>query len=292
MLLSSGYHPTRLAQLGAGSTGIARHHTPLASHLDSISRRTRRRKRGAAASQRHAELDVLYEPPPNHLARHQRPSKPLPPPPFQYVCVLDVEATCDEFSKDYIHEIIEFPVVLVDLLAEGGPAPVDEFHTFVRPTVNTTLSEFCNRLTGITQDQVDSAPTLPEVLAQFEEWRVSKGLQYSQEEQDFAFAADGPFDLRFFMHGECTRKGIEKPVYYDKWINIKSMFADFYKTRHLKIHKMLARQNMKFEGRLHSGIDDTRNIARILIKMRQDGCHVYVNEKLPARMQFDFANVA
>ena len=38
---------------------------------------------------------------------------------------------------------------------------------------------------------------------------------------------------------------------------------------------------MRFEGRLHSGIDDTRNIARIAAKMRQDGAVLYVNEALP-----------
>jgi 3'-5' exoribonuclease 1 len=68
------------------------------------------------------------------------------------------------------------------------------------------------------------------------------------------------------------------------------MFAEFYNTRNLKIHKMLERQNLKFEGRLHSGIDDTRNIARILIKMRNDGCHLYVNEQLPKR--FELTNLA
>ena len=289
VLLSTGFHPTNVQQQTGSMIAHSRSRlpAPLASHLDSVSRRTRRRKRGAATADRHAELDVMYAAPTTHRAHHQR-TKALHPPPFQYVCVLDVEATCDEYSKNYVHEIIEFPVVLVDLLAEGGPTPVDEFRSFVRPTVNTTLTEFCTRLTGITQQQVDSAPTLPEVLAEFEQWRLSKGMEYTDERKDFAFAADGPFDLRFFLHGECTRKGIEKPAYFDKWINIKSMFKDFYNTRHLNIHKMLARQNLKFEGRLHSGIDDTRNIARIMIRMREDGCVIYVNEALPARLKFNF----
>ena len=232
---------------------------PTASHLDQISRRTRRRKRGAAAAERSSHLDVETTPF-QHMVRHQS-RRELPPPPFRYVCVLDVEATCEEFNKDFIHEIIEFPVVLVDLLADDGPTVVDEFHSYVRPTVNGTLSEFCKRLTGISQSQVDRAPTLPEVLSEFDSWRLRKGLQYSEEQKDFAFAADGPFDLRFFLHAECVRKELKKPIYYDKWINVKSMFADFYHTRHLKIHKMLARQNMEFEGRLHSGIDDTRNVC-------------------------------
>ena len=207
----------------------------------------------------------------------------LPPTPFRYLCVLDVEATCDEFVRHYVHEIIEFPVVVVDLMADNGASVVSEFHTYVRPTVNTTLSEFCRRLTGIQQAQVDEAPTLPEVLAQFEEWRLTQGLQWDEDDKNFAFGADGPWDLRFFLEGECARKNVPKAAYFDKWVNIKQLFADHYHTRTCKIHKMLERQGMRFEGRLHSGIDDTRNIARIAMKLRTDGCKFYFNEQLPAR---------
>lgn len=34
---------------------------------------------------------------------------------FDYICVVDFEATCEENNPpDYLHEIIEFPMVLVD----------------------------------------------------------------------------------------------------------------------------------------------------------------------------------
>ena len=39
---------------------------------------------------------------------------------------------------------------------------------------------------------------------------------HTPDRRDFAFAADGPWDLRFFLHGECARKDIPKPAYYDK----------------------------------------------------------------------------
>ena len=40
---------------------------------------------------------------------------------------------------------------------------------------------------------------------------------------------------------------------------------------------MVKNLGMKFEGRPHSGIDDARNIARILQKMIQDGCEIKFN---------------
>jgi 3'-5' exoribonuclease 1 len=226
-----------------------------------MSRRSRRRKRGAAAGERARDIDIVAPARPAGAPLSHREASSgrgtVPAQPFPFLCVLDVEATCDEFSgfSNYVHEIIEFPVVVIDL-HEGGV--VGEFHSYVRPTVNTTLTEFCSRLTGISQAQVDAAPTLPEVLAQFEEWRVARGLTYTADLKEFAFAADGPWDLRHFLHGECARKGIPKPSYFDKWCNVKALFADFYRVKACKIHKMLQLQGMRFEGRLHSGIDDTR----------------------------------
>ena len=55
--------------------------------------------------------------------------------------------------------------------------------------------------------------------------------------------------------------------------------------RPCKIHKMLELQGMRFEGRLHSGIDDTTNIARIALKLCADGAVLYLNEALPPRCQ-------
>ena len=47
--------------------------------------------------------------------------------------------------------------------------------------------------------------------------------------------------------------------------------------------RMLELQGMQPEGRLHSGIDDTRNIARIAMQMGRDGCRMYLNEALPMK---------
>jgi hypothetical protein len=66
---------------------------------------------------------------------------------------------------------------------------------YVRPTVNETLSAFCSHLTGIKQAQIDAAPTLPEVLAQFDEWRLALGLVHTDEENNFAFAVRIPRGL-------------------------------------------------------------------------------------------------
>lgn len=227
---------------------------PPTLQIQELSRRTKRRKRGLAKAERAKEFDTA-----RILGHADAASLSQRKAPFRYLCVLDVEATCEMYSNHYVHEIIEFPVVVVDL---HDKKVVGEFHTYVRPTVNKTLSEFCTKLTGITQDRVDSAPTLKEVLALFEQWRLQAFLVHTPERQEFAFATDGPWDLQFFLHGECERKGIRKAAYFDKWVNIKALFSDFYRCRTCKIHKMLEIQNMRFEVRVTANLFRQAHIVR------------------------------
>jgi inhibitor of KinA sporulation pathway (predicted exonuclease) len=85
------------------------------------------------------------------------------------IVVVDVEATCWKkgvFSRK--KEIIEIGAVLLRLDQDQSAWP--EFQTFVRPRRLPRLSSFCRELTGITQENVDTAPTFPEALRLFFEW--------------------------------------------------------------------------------------------------------------------------
>lgn len=70
---------------------------------------------------------------------------------FQYFVVIDFEATCDKDKNPHPQEIIEFPSVIVSSVTGQLEAC---FQTYVRPTCNQNLSEFCRDLTGIQQIQV------------------------------------------------------------------------------------------------------------------------------------------
>jgi ERI1 exoribonuclease 2 len=70
---------------------------------------------------------------------------------FQYFVVIDFEATCDKERNPHPQEIIEFPSVIVSSVTGQLEAC---FQTYVRPTCNQHLSDFCKDLTGIQQIQV------------------------------------------------------------------------------------------------------------------------------------------
>ncbi|KAK6934010.1 Exonuclease, RNase T/DNA polymerase III [Dillenia turbinata] len=87
---------------------------------------------------------------------------------FQYFVVIDFEATCDMGKNPHPQEIIEFPSVLVNSVTGQLEAC---FQTYVRPTCNQLLSDFCKDLTGIQQIQ----------LLDDEEWTISENDMLASE---------------------------------------------------------------------------------------------------------------
>lgn len=187
--------------------------------------------------------------------------------PYDYILVLDFEATCEEHPPpNYLYEIIEFPVVVVDVRLQRVVA---EFHRFVRPHHKVELSHFCRELTGMRQADVDAAAPLEEVILQFERWFAHTVPLHAR----CVFATDGPMDMREFMyHHSVSRQGIRFPALFYQYIDVKQTFACFFQCSQGKIKAMLEVLHVPFEGRLHSGLDDARNIAAIVVGLLQYGC--------------------
>ncbi|XP_061352973.1 uncharacterized protein LOC133297789 [Gastrolobium bilobum] len=92
---------------------------------------------------------------------------------FDYFVVIDFEVTCDKGKIPHPQEIIEFPSVIMS----GVTGEIEScFRTYVRPTHNQILTDFCKDLAGIQQDQVDNGVTLEEALLMHDEWLEINGI--------------------------------------------------------------------------------------------------------------------
>ncbi|KNE54133.1 hypothetical protein AMAG_00135 [Allomyces macrogynus ATCC 38327] len=187
--------------------------------------------------------------PESHSSELSSPKKPAGP--RHFLLVIDVEGTCDEHAQfDYFNEIIELPCVLVDGLTGDV---IDEFQTYVRPVEQPTLSEYCTRLTGITQSQVVSAPTFPAALWRLEAWLQTHGVlagfsftRASENDEDGLIDAvaalslgekrkvktaagppdgvsvtvvtDGPWDVRDFIRKSLAIHALPRPWYFRRSI--------------------------------------------------------------------------
>jgi ERI1 exoribonuclease 3 len=99
------------------------------------------------------------------------------------------------------------------------------------------------------------------------------------EDTSHAFLTCGDWDLKTMLPDQLARESQTNrcipssgPPPFDRWINIKKEFRTHYKNKHGKgMAEMLKRLGMELEGRHHSGIDDCKNILRIVQRMRADG---------------------
>ena len=193
--------------------------------------------------------------------------------PWTHYLVLDFEATCAENdpTQRQWSELIEFPCVLVDARSH---ATVAEFRSMVRPTQRPTLTAFCTHLTSITQDQVATAPTLDEVLRRFGAW-LPNVLGTDDTSRVLPVTCGEP-DLASMLPRECQRKGLQVPSVLQRYCNIKKPFSGLMATKAGGMTAMLQKLNLPLQGHHHLGIDDARNIARIVVKLASLGATIGV----------------
>jgi len=176
---------------------------------------------------------------------------------FPFVLVVDLEATCDDRSrkpslvpKDEM-ETIEIGAVLVDTRTLGK---VDEIGLFVRPVRHPVLTDFCRELTTINQADVDRAPLFPEAAAQVERSLAGRRV---------LFGSWGDYD-RTQLAQDATYHGVRLP-FAKHHLNLKKRFSEqLGEPKRFGMAGALERVGLTLEGTHHRGIDDARNIARLL----------------------------
>lgn len=196
--------------------------------------------------------------------------------PIDYFLVLDFEATCENKKKVKPQEIIEFPVLKVN----GKTMEVESiFHSYVRPTAIPILTTFCTDLTGITQEMVDGQPTLEEVLKEFDRWMLSNGLL--EPSVNSCFVTCGDWDLKTMLPSQCKYFKLSIPNYFRRWVNIKHVYSEVTKQKATGMPGMLKGLSLELSGRHHSGIDDSKNIAKILAKLNERHHDIQPTLELP-----------
>ncbi len=169
--------------------------------------------------------------------------------------IIDVEATCWQRGHPLYgqNEIIEIGAVPLNDDCEA----LGEVQQFVKPVRHPILSEFCTKLTSITQSDADTAQLFPDALA---------NLQRQVEEMcecrlsDLVFCSWGDYDRKQFMK-DCHYHRIPYPFGVHR--NVKAEFARRHRIRPVGVVRALRILGIRFEGTLHRGIDDARNIAKI-----------------------------
>ena len=173
---------------------------------------------------------------------------------MEYFLVVDLEATCSDDGSVPREEMetIEIGAVMV---SSATQQPVGEFQTFVRPVRHPELTDFCHTLTSIDQSDVDAAPLFPAAFADF--------LTWADRYPGYTFCSWGEFD-RTQLQRDCLWHSRPYPL-GRAHINLKAEFASaFGRRKKMGVSAALKHVGFTFSGSHHRGIDDARNIARLI----------------------------
>ncbi|KAI4458226.1 5' exonuclease eri1-related [Holotrichia oblita] len=197
---------------------------------------------------------------------------------FDYLIFLDFEATCwDRYDLTRgSAEIIEFPAVFYDLRQHEI---LKEFQEYVMPTERPILS--------ITQKQVDKGVPLQTSLLLFTRWLQELTNIYNltfdstdMRKKRCAFVTWSDWDLGTCLEKECRRKQIRKSEIFNKWINLRALYEEYYNRRPLGLSGALFDVGLTFEGKEHCGLDDAKNTAFLAKKMVSDGVLLRITKEL------------
>ncbi|KAK9446963.1 ribonuclease H-like domain-containing protein [Limtongia smithiae] len=224
---------------------------------------------------------------------------------IRYLFCMDIEATFEPevpFSRG-THEVIELPCVLVDL---ARLEIVDEFHTFVRPTI-APLTSACTELTGITTEMLSTSPSFREAMRMLDGFILKHGDKLVPRPRvgempaagwpksvgkNYTWVTDGRADIeRFLCLRSCKINAVRLPPYMNgHYVDVKLLFRQHFKERTFRrLPEMLAKWGLSFEGREHSGLQDARQVARLMILLvGEAGVEVVCNRSVTMGLNYKF----
>jgi len=169
------------------------------------------------------------------------------------IVVVDIEATCWEGKdpEDMESDIIEVGICLLDV---NTGEITDNKGILVHPE-RSTISPFCTALTTITPEMItQEAVSFQEAL---------KIIRNEYQAQSRAWASFGAYDLKQFQR-QCSALNKGYP-FGPSHMNVKTLFALKKKLSHEQgMAGALNILDIPLEGTHHRGVDDAKNIAKIL----------------------------
>lgn len=173
--------------------------------------------------------------------------------------VIDVEATCWKKNPpsgvavmERNNEIIEIGITPISL---PDKKILDSESIIVWPTT-TEISEFCTELTTLTPEYVQAQGRTFSSAIEYmrEKYRTDRNI----------WASWGKYDDQAFIR-QCEREHVKYP-FNNSHLNVKTLFAWKYGFN-CGMSRALKHVDIPLVGTHHRGVDDSSNIAKMLLTL-------------------------
>ena len=157
----------------------------------------------------------------------------------------------------FTQEIIEIGAVKLN----DNYEVIDTFDILIKPQYAAGVSPFVRNLTGITNNDLQSAPSFKKAMYAFVEWigyEPYRIYQWSDTDKKKLIAES--------MYKCCYD---EFSSLLDKhFIDLQRIFQRISKLHKLSLERALNSLNIEINGELHSAVDDAYNTSQILMLMK------------------------
>lgn len=178
---------------------------------------------------------------------------------FDFWIVLDFEWTCDEGEHRQVHsdegEIIEFAYVIYDVRKSRVS---NEGQHYCKP-LHTPITEFCTKLTGISNEKLKDAGSLKDALSALDKALTEAGAKG----KTCCAVAHGCADLELILPRNCRDLGLEIPPYLRKYIDLREATQGHLasigerSTRASSLKQICEALRVEMLGDQHCGLDDS-----------------------------------
>jgi len=172
----------------------------------------------------------------------------------------------NEVRRICTNETIEIGAVMLD----ENLHEITSFKTYVKPEYNDSIAPKIRKITGITDEMVQDAPTFQEAFRMFSEWCAGSGEEftiYTWSDSDYKQIS------KEMILKEYAMNEVESTMMSNPWSDFQKEFDTHIGfERQLSLKFALEMAGIDFEGKEHDALDDARNTAELL--------HVFKDEDL------------
>lgn len=140
---------------------------------------------------------------------------------------------------------------------------IDSFMTLVNPRYGT-VDKYINNLTGISQNDVYSAPGMADAINSFFNWIPDDNVKMVSWSLSDLYQLQHEFEAYDIDMGKFNNL-------IETWIDCQKMFSEIMdEERIFKLDEALIASEINTSGRAHDGFDDAYNTALLFAKMETE----------------------
>lgn len=128
------------------------------------------------------------------------------------------------------------------------------------------------------------------MLESFQKFLDENGL--NKEDINYTIVTDGINDIPNFFQIAISAYNLPFPHNFRNFVDLRQTFIDTFELNYsLNLEKMVQMTGSEFEGTPHRGIDDARNIAKIVIFMLEKEIGILATHKLVKQKFFPMVSL-